>query len=127
MITKNKKLLAIVLTFFMIFGSMSLTACSLFGPSENDIEIISQGFGYSEFGSNAVVVKIKNKSSATMKVSFSVKIYRDGEIIDDTISGVSTLDSGEIATLSAVTKAKSTYGLQYDNRYSFKITKWNFY
>lgn len=127
MLIKKRKLLAIFLTTFLLFSTTSLFACSLFGPSESDIEIISEGFGYETYNRNAVVVKIKNKASETIKVSFSVKIYKDGEIVDESISNVATLDPGEIATLSVATTEESMFGLQYDNRYSYKITKWNFY
>lgn len=124
MITKKQKLLAIVLTFFMIFGSMSLTACSLFGPSENDIEIISQDLVYDQYGRLIFAVKITNTSSQTVKVSFYGKIYLNDEIIEEGYSNVSTLASGETTTLEGPTIANPRYN---KNSYSCKITKWNFY
>lgn len=96
--------------------------CNSCGTGEKDIEIVSEGFGYSDMGSDAVVVKIKNTSSSTIKVSFEVNIYKDGVMIDTTVSGVATVGAGETAKLDAVFWRGSPYA-----KYTYKITRWNFY
>ena len=107
----------------MALTPLSMTACSMFGPSENDIQILGSGLTYVNGGSGlSLVVKIKNNSSSTIKTSFSANIYKDGAVFDSTISGVITLGAGEVGQLDSITLISRQYG-----NYTYKITKWNFY
>lgn len=121
--TKKIKFLVAIITLIMALTPLTMTACSMFGPSEKDIQIIDSGLTYVNGGSGlSLVVKIKNTSSSTIKTSFNVNIYKDGSVFDSTISGVITLGAGETGTLSSITLISRQYG-----NYTYKITKWNFY
>ena len=121
--TKNFRILTLIFTLIMALTPLSMTACSMFGPSENDIQILGSGLTYVNGGSGlSLVVKIKNNSSSTIKTSFSANIYKDGAVFDSTISGVITLGAGEVGQLDSITLISRQYG-----NYTYKITKWNFY
>ena len=111
------------MTLIIALAPLTMTGCSMFGPSEKDIQIIDSGLTYVNGGSGlSLVVKIKNTSSSTIKTSFNVNIYKDGAVFDSTISGVITLGAGETGSLSSITLISRQYG-----NYTYKITKWNFY
>ena len=118
--TKHFRIIVFIIKLIM---TLTMTACSLMGPSENDIQILDSGLQYVNSGSGlSLVVKIKNNSSSTIKTSFSANIYKDGAVFDSTISGVITLEAGEVGRLSSITLISRQYG-----NYTYKITKWNFY
>ena len=121
--TKRFRIIALIIMLIMTLTPLTMTACSLFGPSESDIQILDSRLTYVNGGSGlSLVVKIKNNSSSTIKTSFNVNIYKDGVVFDSTISGVVTLGAGEVGQLDSITLISRQYG-----NYTYKITKWNFY
>lgn len=119
----KNKVLVFFLAIIILFGSISLCDCSIFGPSENDIQILDSRLVYVNGGAGlSLVLKIKNNSSSTIKTSFNVNIYKDESVFDSTISDVLTLGAGETGQLSSITLISMQYG-----NYTYKITKWNFY
>ena len=119
--TKKIKILTFILTFIIALTPLTMTGCSLFGPSENDIQILDSALTYDGSGLR-LVVKIKNIFSSTIKTRFSVNIYKDGAVIDSATSTVITLDAGEVGEVHSITYIPRQYG-----NYTYKITKWNFY
>ena len=119
--TKKIKILTFILTFIIALTPLTMTGCSLLGPSENDIQILDSGLTYDGSGLR-LVVKIKNNFSSTIKTRFSVNIYKDGAVIDSATSTVITLDAGEVGEVHSITYIPRQYG-----NYTYKITKWNFY
>ena len=121
--TKKFRFIILLFTLIMALTPLTMTACSFFGPSESDIQILDSRLTYVNGGSGlSLVVKIKNNSSSTIKTSFNVNIYKDGAVFDSTISGVITLGVGEVGQLDSITLISRQYG-----NYTYKITKWNFY
>ena len=121
---KRFRIIALIITLIMVLTPLTMTGCSLFGPSENDIQIITKGLDYDEYYRLCLYVKIKNTSSKTIKVSFYGKILLNGEIIDESYSNVRTLNSGDSTTLIGPIIANPRYS---KSSYSYEITKWNFY
>lgn len=121
--TKHFRIIALIITLIMTLTPLTMTGCSLFSPSESDIQILDSRLTYVNGGSGlSLVVKIKNNSSSTIKTSFNVNIYKDGVVFDSTISGVVMLGAGEVGQLDSITLISRQYG-----NYTYKITKWNFY
>lgn len=119
--TKRIIKVTIIIAVLLILA-VGATAC-FGGPSEKDIEIIEANLNYVYGGSGlSLVAKIKNNYSSTVKTSFIVKIYRNGEVFDTTYSDVIILDPGEIGTISSISLISGKYG-----GYTYKITGWNFY
>ena len=120
---KHFRIVALIIMLIMALTPLTMTACSLFGPSESNIQILDSRLTYVNGGSGlSLVVKIKNNSSSTIKTSFNVNIYNDEAVFDSTVSGVLTLGAGEIGQLDSITRISGQYG-----NYTYKITKWNFY
>lgn len=122
--TNKIRILTLIFTLIMALTPLTMTGCSLFGPSENDIQIMAKGLDYDEYYRLCLYVKIKNTSSNTIKVSFYGKILLNGEIIDESYSSVRTLNSGDTTTLIGPIIANPRYT---KSSYSYEITKWNFY
>ena len=121
--TKKFRILTLIFTLIIVLTLSLMTACSMLGPSENDIQILDSGLTYVNHGSGlSLVVKIKNNASSTIKTSFCVNIYKDDAVFDSTFSDVITLGAGEVGQLSSITLISRQYG-----NYTYKITKWNFY
>lgn len=125
--TKHFRFIAFIITLTMALTPLTMTACSLFGPSESDIQIIDSSI-YTDSGYNGsslnLVVKIRNKSSSTITTSFDVDIYNDGAFFKSTSSRIITLGAGEVGQVSSFTIISARY--LYTN-FTYKITKWNFY
>ena len=120
--TAKIKIATLIMSSVLAIMPLATTACSLFGPSENDIDIIDSNISYTNNGTGLrVTVTIQNNYSSTIKTSFNVNIYQNGAVFDSAISNVLTLGAGETGTLSSITLI-----YQYDN-YTFNITNWNFY
>lgn len=120
----KNKILVFFLAIIILFGSISLCDCSIFGPSENDIEIVSQGIEYDGYALFYYKVKVKNISSKSLKLNFYAKIYVNNEIVDEGFSNISELSPGETVTLEGPGIANPKYAI---SSYSGKITRWNFY
>ena len=125
--TKHFRFIALIITLTMALTPLTMTACSLFGRSESDIQIIDSSI-YTDSGYNGsslnLVVKIRNKSSSTITTSFDVDIYNDGAFFKSTSSRIITLGAGEVGQVSSFTIISARY--LYTN-FTYKITKWNFY
>lgn len=120
----KNKVLVFFLAIIILFGFISLCDCSIFGPSENDLEIVSQGLEWDDYARLCYNVKVKNISSKSLKLSFYAKIYVNNEIVEEGFSGISELSPGETVTLTGPIIANPKYA---KSSYSGKITRWNFY
>ena len=115
--------MSVLLSFIMFLGMIcflsTVSACSM-----EKVEIIEEYLSFENGGSGlALNVKIRNTSSSTIKTSFNVNIYKNGEVFDSTISDVITLGTGEVGTISSITLISRQI---YEN-YTYKITSWNYY
>ena len=80
---KHFRIVALIIMLIMALTPLTMTACSLFGPSESNIQILDSRLTYVNGGSGlSLVVKIKNNSSSTIKTSFNVNIYKDEAVFD---------------------------------------------
>lgn len=126
---KTKGLLAVVLGAVIIllvcvYGS----ECS-FGGSK--YEVLSEDVAFTTYdfteASPKAVVKVRNTSKGSIKMSFSANIYYDGELFASVLSNVLTLESGDTGTFTAVTTKKINSNYMYSKKWTIKITKWNMY
>lgn len=126
---KTKGLLAVVLGAVIIllvcvYGS----TCSFSGSK---YEVLSEDVAFTAYdyteASPKAVVKVKNTSKGSIKMSFSANIYYDGELFASVLSNVLTLESGDTGTFTAVTTKKIDSNYMYSNKWTVKITKWNMY
>ena len=112
--------LAIIIVLIVSLCTL-VSACDLFGPSgptEDDIEIITEYYNYV---ADAVYVKVKNNYSESCNISFKITEYFNDSAVDSHVSNLITVPSGETALLRA-------YLLKGDptvDGYSYKITGWN--
>ena len=120
-----KRIVAIFMVVVMLMGGIvSLSGCSLLGPSEDCIEIVEDELYFANGGSALKLkLKIKNNYSSDIKTSFNVKIYKDDAVFDTTISDVVELAPGEMGYLESITLIdRDIY-----SDYTYKISGWNFY
>lgn len=131
--TKKLKFLAIILGFIMAIMPLTTTGCSLFGPSENDIEVVAQAFdrvsngsqtniNYPPTFSNVVFALVKNKSSKNLTVKFYADIYLLGVFRGKVESYSTYIAAGKTERVEAYV-SKTQYG-DYTTGYTFKITSW---
>lgn len=72
-----------------------------------------------------LLVKVKNTSNVTKKVSFEANFYADGNLLGSGLSDFVTLASGDEAVIKA--QSDKGYLLLTSHEYTYKITKWNVY
>ena len=69
-----------------------------------------------------LLVKVKNNSSSTKKVSFEANFYADGQLLGEDQADYVTLAPGDEAVLMA--QSDRGYKAWTQHEYSYKITKW---
>lgn len=72
-----------------------------------------------------LLVKVKNTSNATKKVSFEANFYADGNLLGSGLSEFVTLAPGDEAIIKA--QSDKGYLLLRSHEYTYKITQWNVY
>lgn len=72
-----------------------------------------------------LLVKGKNTSNVTKKVSFEANFYADGNLLGSGLSDFVTLAPGDEAVIKA--QSDKGYLLLTSHEYTYKITKWNVY
>ena len=103
-----------------------------FGNGMSGIEIVEEHLVtnpyYTIIGNNLypiVVVKVKNTSNTTKKVSFEANFYADGNLLGSGQASFVTLAPGDEAFLHA--QSNKGYRAWSSHEYSYKITKWHVY
>lgn len=103
-----------------------------FGNGMSGIEIVEEHLVtnpyYAIIGNNLypiVVVKVKNTSNTTKKVSFEANFYADGNLLGSDQASFVTLAPGDEAFLHA--QSNKGYRAWSSHEYSYKITKWHVY
>lgn len=114
----------IVIIYLLSNASMCSTSTSLKGISVVEEELVTD-LNYAVIGESLypiLLVKVKNTSSTTKKVSFEANFYADGELLGDDQASYVVLALGD----EAILKAQSNRGYKFwtQHEYSYKITKW---
>ncbi len=114
----------IVIIYLLSNASMCSTSTSLQGISVVEEELVTD-LNYAVIGESLypiLLVKVKNTSSTTKKVSFEANFYADGELLGDDQASFVVLAPGD----EAILKAQSNRGYKFwtQHEYSYKITKW---
>lgn len=114
----------IVIIYLLSNASMCSTSTSLKGISVVEEELVTD-LNYAVIGESLypiLLVKVKNTSSTTKKVSFEANFYADGELLGDDQASFVVLAPGD----EAILKAQSNRGYKFwtQHEYSYKITKW---
>ena len=114
----------IVIIYLLSNMSTCSTSTSLKGISVVEEELITD-LNYAVIGESLypiLLVKVKNTSSTTKKVSFEANFYADGELLGDDQASFVVLAPGD----EAILKAQSNRGYKFwtQHEYSYKITKW---
>ena len=114
----------IVIIYLLSNASMCSTSTSLKGISVVEEELVTD-LNYAVIGESLypiLLVKVKNTSSTTKKVSFEANFYADDELLGDDQASYVVLAPGD----EAILKAQSNRGYKFwtQHEYSYKITKW---
>ena len=72
-----------------------------------------------------LLVKVKNTSNVTKKVSFEANFYADGNLLGSGLSEFVTLAPGDEAVIKA--QSDKGYLLLRNHEYTYKITQWKVY
>lgn len=72
-----------------------------------------------------LLVKVKNTSNVTKKVSFEANFYADGNLLGSGLSEFVTLAPGDEAVIKA--QSDKGYLLLRSHEYTYKITQWKVY
>lgn len=72
-----------------------------------------------------LLVKVKNTSNVTKKVSFEANFYADGNLLGSGLANFVTLAPGDEAILEA--QSDKGYLLLTSHEYTYKITRWKVY
>lgn len=125
---RKKKIIAAVVIIAVVVGIIVLVSV-LLGDSTNGIDIVEEQLVtdplYAIVGNNLypiVVVKVKNTSNATKKVSFEANFYADGNPLGSGQASYITLAPGDESFLHA--QSDKGYRAWSSHEYSYKITKW---
>ena len=134
-IAKKQKILLIVSAAVMIIillYTLTNTAMCDTSPSVKGITVIEEklvtDISYAVIGDSLfpiLLVKVKNNSSSTKKVSFEANFYADGELLGEDQASYVTLGPGDEAVLMA--QSDRGYKAWTQHEYSYKITKWWIY
>ena len=103
---------------------MCSTSTSLNGISVLEEQLVTDVI-YTVIGNNLypiLLVKVKNNSSSTKKVSFGANFYADGQLLGEDQADYVTLAPGDEAVLMA--QSDRGYKAWTQHEYSYKITKW---
>lgn len=128
---RNKKIAVAIVAAVIVVALVIIIAVSL-GNSMGGIEIVGEQLVtdpyYTVIGDNLypiVVVKVKNTSNTTKKVSFEANFYADGNLLGSDQASYITLAPGDEAFLHA--QSDRGYRMWSSHEYSYKITKWHVY
>lgn len=128
---RRKKVIIAVVTIVIAVFIVITIAVSL-GNSMKGIDILEEQLVthpyYAMIGDNLypiVVVKVKNTSNKTKKVSFEANFYADGNLLGSDQAKYVTLAPGDEAFLHA--QSDKGYRAWSSHEYSYKITKWHVY
>lgn len=72
-----------------------------------------------------LLVKVKNTSNVTKKVSFEANFYADGNLLGSGLANFVTLAPGDEAIIKA--QSDKGYLLLRSHEYTYKITQWKVY
>lgn len=128
---RKKKIVTGLVAVAVVIAIIIIIAVSL-GNSMNGIEIVGEQLAtdpyYTTIGDYLypiVVVKVKNTSNTTKKVSFEANFYADGNLLGSDQASYITLAPGDEAFLHA--QSDRGYRMWSSHEYSYKITKWHVY
>lgn len=128
---RKKKIIAAVVIIAVVIGIIVLVSI-LLGDSTNGIDIVEEQLvtdpRYTIIGNNLypiVLVKVKNTSNETKKVSFEANFYADGNLLGSDQANYVTLAPGDEAILQA--QSDNGYVAWSSHNYTYKITKWWIY
>lgn len=128
---RNKKIAVAIVAAVIVVALVIIIAVSL-GNSMGGIEIVGEQLVtdpyYTTIGDYLypiVVVKVKNTSNTTKKVSFEANFYADGNLLGSDQASFVTLAPGDEAFLHA--QSDRGYRMWSSHEYSYKITKWHVY
>lgn len=129
---RRKKFTTAIVGAIVIVVAIIIIAMSVGGSSMGGIEILEEQLVtnpyYAMIGDNLypiVVVKVKNTSNTTRKVSFDVNFYADGNLLGSDQANFVTLAPGDEAFLHA--QSDKGYRAWSSYEYTYKITKWHIY
>lgn len=130
-LARRKKVIIAIIAIIVVVVIVISIAVSL-GNSMNGIEIVGEQLVtdpyYTTIGDYLypiVVVKVKNTSNTTKKVSFEANFYADGNLLGSDQASYVTLAPGDEAFLHA--QSDRGYRMWSSHEYSYKITKWHVY
>lgn len=128
---RNKRIIAAI-AIVVVVAIIIIVAVVVGGNSMHGIDIIGEQLVtdpyYTVIGDNLypiVVVKVKNTSNTTKKVSFEANFYADGNLLGSDQASYVTLAPGDEAFLHA--QSDRGYRMWSSHEYSYKITKWHVY
>lgn len=124
-------LTAAVCLIILIYLLTNTAMCDT-SPSMKGIEVVEEKLVtdavYTIIGESLypiLLVKVKNNSSSTKKVSFEANFYADGQLLGNDQANYVTLEPGDEAILQA--QSDKGYKFWTQHEYSYKITKWWIY
>ena len=124
---RNKKIAVAIVAAVIVVALVIIIAVSVGGNSMNGIEIVGEQLVtdpyYTTIGD--YLVKVKNTSNTTKKVSFEANFYADGNLLGSDQASFVTLAPGDEAFLHA--QSDRGYRMWSSHEYSYKITKWHVY
>lgn len=128
---QRKKIITAIVVAMIVVAAIIIIAVSV-GSSMKGIEVLEEQLVtnpyYAMIGNNLypiVVVKVKNTSNTTKKISFEANFYADGKLLGDGQANYITLAPGDEAFLHA--QSDKGYRAWSSHAYSYKITKWHIY
>lgn len=130
---QHKKAIYIAIVIVVIIATILTVVFSLptVGRALKGIEIVEEAIvtnpyycAINDYVYPIVILKIKNNSLRTKKVSFEVNIYADGELLGSDQSSYVTLAAGDESYIHA--QSDRGYFIAYYNahEYTYKITRW---
>lgn len=130
---RKKKIITVLVIIAVVVGIIIFVSI-LLGDSTNGIDIVEEhlitDIRYA-FEDNhlypILLLKVKNTSNTTKKVSFEVNFYADGKLLGDGWASFITLAPGDESFIDA--QSDTGYGgmQAYNHEYTYKITKWHIY
>lgn len=130
--TAKRKRIMIIAAVCLISVVIMAIAISNCGGGTQGIEVISETLVTTPYYAAIngylypiLLVKVKNTSNVTKKVSFEANFYADGNLLGSGLSDFVTLAPGDEAVIKA--QSDKGYLLLTSHEYTYKITKWNVY
>lgn len=134
-VAKKQKIIFIVtaaVCLIILLYMLTNTAMCDTSPSMKGIAVVEEqlvtDYRYAIIGDSLfpiLVVKVKNNSASTKKVSFEANFYADGALLGEDQASFVTLEPGDEAFLHA--QSDKGYKVWTQHEYSYKITKWWIY